>query len=154
MNPIVIYIDMDDVLCDFSAESAKRKASNPAIKYPQTQYDFFRSLKPIPNALESVMRLNRNPRFETYILTAPSVYNPMCYTEKRMWVEDHLGMDMVRRLIINPHKNLNKGDYLIDDHAKGSGQDLFEGTLIHFGSKAYPDWLTVMDYFDSHYPTL
>ncbi|MFK7970743.1 MAG: hypothetical protein AB8F95_10260 [Bacteroidia bacterium] len=152
MKPRIIYIDMDDVLCDFSGRSAARKAQTPSIAYPQTQYDFFRSLEPLPDAIESVSYLKKHPQFDIYILTAPSVYNPMCYTEKRMWVEDHLGMDMVKRLIINPHKHLNKGDYLIDDHASGSGQDMFEGKLLHFGSPSFPNWKAVIAYFEQEYP--
>ena len=83
---------------------------------------------------------------EPYILTAPSVHNPLCYTEKRVWVEQHLGMSMVNRLIISPDKSLLRGDYLIDDHASGSGQEEFQGELIHFGSEEFPGWQQVLDY--------
>lgn len=86
-----------------------------------------------------------------YILATPSLQNPLCYTEKRVWVEKYLGFDMVERLIISPNKGLNKGDYLIDDHITGKGQDTFEGVLLHFGSSAYPGWSSVTTYFQEEY---
>ena len=45
--------------------------------------------------------------------------NPLCYIEKRLWVEAHLGFDVVNRLIISAHKGLNKGHFLIDDNVEG-----------------------------------
>jgi hypothetical protein len=38
-----------------------------------------------------------------------------------------------------------KGDYLIDDRPK-HGASSFEGEWIEFGSEAFPDWPTVVDY--------
>ena len=52
---------------------------------------------------------------------------------------------MTTNLIICSHKGLLKGDILIDDHASGRGQELFEGKLIHFGQDDYPDWETVLN---------
>ena len=147
MTKKIIYIDMDDVLCNFSKARAKALEIEPETIYPQSQYGFFRNLEPMEEAIKSVHTLLDDDKFDVYILTAPSVLNPMCYTEKRDWVEKHLGMDMAHRLIISPHKNLNKGDYLIDDNIEGKGQERVEGTLIHFGSNDYPDWNSVMDYF-------
>ncbi|MDR2556874.1 MAG: hypothetical protein LBC49_04090, partial [Bacteroidales bacterium] len=50
-----------------------------------------------------------------------------------------------KRLIISHHKNLNRGDYLIDDRTRnGAGE--FEGELIQFGSERFPDWKTVIHY--------
>jgi 5'-nucleotidase len=147
MKKSILYIDMDDVLCQFSEAQTKALKQNPAIGFPQSQYGFFRKLKPMENAISSVQRLRESKRFEVYILTAPSIRNPLCYSEKREWVENHLGIKMVERLIISPNKGLNKGDYLIDDHTSGRGQEGFEGKLIHFGSDEFPDWKTVIDYF-------
>jgi len=38
------------------------------------------------------------------------------------------------------------GDYLIDDHASGRGQEDFQGELIHFGSEKFPDWKVILNY--------
>ena len=142
---------MDDVLCAFTRRSQQIKSRYPEVAYPQSLYGFFSKLPEIEGAIESLNFLRKCEEFDVYILTAPSVWNPLCYTEKRIWVEEHLGMEMVNKLIISPHKGLNKGDYLIDDHTEGRGQDSFEGTLIHFGSSEFPDWKTVKDYFIKTY---
>lgn len=142
---------MDDVLCNYSEGYNKALTDNPDIKYPQCQYGFYRNLSPKEGALSGIIYLDSQDLFEVYILTAPSVKNPLCYTEKRLWIEDHLGMTMVNKLIISPNKGLNKGDYLIDDHHTGRGQDKFEGTLIQFGQEAFKSWGQVIHYFKVNY---
>ena len=142
---------MDDVLCDFTNAHRTSLAINPKIQFPQCQYGFFRNLKPIKGGIEAVKYLETQNCFDVYILTAPSVMNPLCYTEKRLWIEDHFGMQMVEKLIISPHKNLNRGDYLIDDKNTGRGQDKFEGQLLQFGSNDFKDWATVLAFFDTKY---
>lgn len=54
----------------------------------------------------------------------------------------------MKKLIISPNKSLLKGQYLIDDQASGKGQDAFEGELIHFGSKEFPNWAKVREYLE------
>ena len=141
----IVYIDMDDVLCDFINAYNKAKKDNPKVEFPQGKYGFWLNLKPLENAVETVNYLKKY--FDVYILSAPSEYNPLSYTEKRVWIENHLGFDMVNRLILSSHKNLNKGDYLIDDYTEGKGQELFEGQLINFGSDKFPDWNVVKLFF-------
>jgi len=141
---------MDDVLCDYS-HSFNYINKTYGIKYPQSHYGFFRKLKPKEGAIESANFLYQQDIFDVYILTAPSVHNPMCYTEKRVWVEENLGMDFVQRLIISPNKGLNRGDYLIDDHDTGRGQEGFQGKFIHFGYGDFPDWNAVMKFFKEKY---
>jgi 5'(3')-deoxyribonucleotidase len=153
MNNIkkIIYVDMDDVICDFNASYRQKIILQPEIKYPQSQYDFFRKLEPVANALESVNYLNKQELFDLYILTAPSIRNPLSYTEKRLWIEDYFGLDLVRKLIISPNKGLNKGDYLIDDMDNGKGQEIFEGKILQFGSKEYQNWTDILKYFKQTY---
>jgi len=148
MEKKIVYVDMDGVLCDFAEAHATALAANPGIQYPQRQYGFFRNLKPLSGALAAMASLRSNPTIEVYILTAPSIPNPLCYSEKREWVENHLGIEMVQKLIISPNKGLNKGDFLIDDHREGRGQDTFEGRLIHFGSAQFPEWEDVLRVFE------
>ncbi len=140
---MLIYIDMDDVLCDFTGAFQKALAANPAIQFPQSQYGFFTNLQPIKGGIESVQAMIASETFDPYILTAPSTKNPLCYTEKRVWIENYFGYDFVKKLIICPNKGLLKGDILIDDHVAGKGQEHFEGRLLHFGSKTYPDWHSI-----------
>ena len=144
--PKRIYIDMDDVLCDFKAAFETHRAQFPDIQYPQSQEGFFKGLMPINGGVDAMDWLYASPEFDPFILTAPSVYNPFCYTEKRLWIEEHLGFDWCHRLIISPDKSLLNGDYLIDDRDKGHGQDKFAGVLIQFGSEKFPDWDGVSKY--------
>lgn len=133
-----VYIDMDDVLADFTSAFIKRK--DGTLPYPQSKYGFFLGLEPIKGGLEAVKILRS--KYDVWILTRPSIHNPLCYTEKRVWVENHLGMEMVERLILSPDKSLLKGDYLIDDHQHPG----FEGELIQFGYDPYPNWDSVLKY--------
>jgi hypothetical protein len=54
----------------------------------------------------------------------------------------------VNRLIISPHKHLSCGDILIDDKRSGKGQDKFQGVLLQFGSKKYPDWKAIEEFLE------
>ncbi|MCP4521017.1 MAG: hypothetical protein GY827_04875 [Cytophagales bacterium] len=126
----IVYFDMDGVLCKFKKKYDEELKRNHSIKYPQATYGFFTSLEPHHIMIGLYKALEKNSNFEVHILTAPSIHNPLCYTEKRVWVEKHLGMDAVQRMVITQHKNLLKGDYLIDDHSTGRGQDKFEGKLL------------------------
>ncbi|MCF6437176.1 hypothetical protein [Pseudoalteromonas sp. MMG022] len=140
---MIVYVDMDDVICDYRKAYNNAKRENPEIVYPQSVFGFFTDLEPVEGALEAMTALQHSGKYDAYILTAPSPKNPLCYTEKRVWVEKWLGYYFVERLIISPHKGLLKGDYLIDDHIDGNGQDSFEGRLLQFGSRAYPNWDSV-----------
>lgn len=142
----IVYIDMDDTLADFMGAYEFAREEKPTMAFPQAEYGFFANLKPLEGAVESVEVLLKSDLYSPYILTAPSTINPLCYTEKRIWVEQHLGMEMVERLIISPDKSLLKGDYLVDDIAEGKGQEGFEGELIQFGTLEYPDWQSVMEF--------
>ncbi|MBO9489803.1 hypothetical protein J7384_05460 [Endozoicomonas sp. G2_1] len=146
---MIVYIDMDDVLCDFSGAFDSALSVNPEITYPQSQYGFYANLTPLTGAIEALIDLLSSEKFTPYILTAPSILNPLCYTEKRIWVEKHLGLAFVERLIISPDKSLLCGDVLIDDRTHGHGQDCFQGELIQFGSTEYPDWESVLNYLKS-----
>ncbi|GAA4273742.1 hypothetical protein U6A24_02605 [Aquimarina gracilis] len=142
MKPIV-YIDMDDVICNYTEAHRRALSRNPENHYPQSQFDFFRKLKPIYGALEGIQVLDQN-NYQIYILTAPSENNPLSYTEKRIWIEEYLGFDFVSKLIICSNKSLLKGDYLVDDHKSGKGQENFEGRILHYGSKQCKNWETVI----------
>jgi 5'(3')-deoxyribonucleotidase len=139
----IVYIDMDDTLCDFTGAFQRQVELNPEVRFPQSQYGFFAKLKPLRGALETIKALYESEAYDPYILTAPSTRNPLSYTEKRVWIEEYLGYEFCERLILCPHKGLLKGDFLIDDHVDGKGQDHFEGELLHFGSPTYPDWTAI-----------
>jgi len=102
-------------------------------------------LPPLEGAVDAVKALISCSQYDPDILTAPSIRNPLCYTEKRNWIEDKFGIDFVHKLIISPNKGLLRGHYLIDDYCEGKGQENFVGKLIHFGSKSFPNWKTIRE---------
>lgn len=134
-----IYIDMDGVLCDFYKAYLAKKSIE--YYYPQSLYGFFRNLEPIEDAIESFKLLTEH--YDVWILTSPSVHNPLSYSEKREWVEKHLGFEACNKLILSPNKSLFIGDYLIDDNI----HEGFEGEHLHFGEgKQYPNWKSIINY--------
>jgi 5'-nucleotidase len=141
----ILYIDLDDTICDFSTAYTESKTKYPDVIYPQSQYGFFINLNPMEGAIEAVNKLRT--KFDVYILTRPSYMNPLCYTEKRLWIEKHFDLSFCENLILCSKKHLLKGDYLIDDVS----WPLFEGKQILFGSTDNgncPDWISVLNYFN------
>lgn len=136
----IIYVDLDDTLCDYKGAFDLVKESSPEIDFPQSESGFYANLLPLPDAINAFKWLCKQEQLEVYILTAPSIYNPLCYSEKRLWVEQHFGFEHVHRLIISYHKNLLIGDYLIDDKGEGRGQEFFGGELLQFGTSCLRDW--------------
>jgi 5'(3')-deoxyribonucleotidase len=139
---------MDETLCHYKAAYNKAKKKDSSVRYPQSRPGFFRSLKPIDGAINSVNALRKVGDYEVYILTRPSVKNPFCYMEKRLWIEDHFDIKLAENLIISAHKNLCIGDYLIDDMLTGAGQNKFQGQVIQFGSERFPNWEAVLSFFN------
>lgn len=134
---------MDGVLCDFYGGARKEMEDNPVQKFPQSKWGFFLGLKEIPNAINSINLLKE--KYDVWILTRPSFQNLNCYTEKAKWVLDHLGEDMLKKMIISEDKSLVKGDYLIDDQ-NNANQSKFEGEWLEFGSDKFPNWKSITDY--------
>lgn len=124
----VVYIDMDGVLADFYKSYGDKYTKH--MRFPQATQGFFEHLEPMKGAINAWNYLNT--RYDLWIATAPSVLNPLCYTEKRLWVEKNLGSKAVNRLIIIPDKSLLIGDALIDDNTSGKGQEGFKGRIIKF----------------------
>lgn len=148
MRKKIVYIDMDKVTCDFTDSYQKAIKKNPYQIYPHCEYGFFLNLSLIEGAKESIEYLKTE--FDVWFLSRPSTRNLLCYTEKAAWIRNHFGYEMQKKLILATNKSLLKGDYLIDD-STNANQEQFEGKLIRFGSKGFPDWKTVTDYFKKNY---
>ena len=57
----------------------------------------------------------------------------------------YFGNKARKRLILTHRKDLNIGDFLVDDRTKnGAGE--FKGELIQFGIDKFPDWAAVKKY--------
>jgi 5'-nucleotidase len=137
----VIAVDMDNTICDFITPYNKALKAEPGIIYPQSQYGFFAKLVPIPGATRALRQLMVNG-FEVHIVTRPSIYNPLCYTEKRVWVEEYLGLHMCEYFTITTHKHRFIADYLIDDTLWPG----FIGEQILYGQEPFDDWSKVIRY--------
>ncbi len=139
---MIIYIDMDGVICNYQEMMTRFKQRAPWLEFPQTKEDFWTKLNPIPGAINAVNELRKLS--EVYILTAPSVKNPSSYSGKRIWIEKYFDESFCHKLIICPNKGLLKGDLLIDDNLGGKGQESFNGRLLKFGFGPYLTWDLVL----------
>ena len=145
----IIYIDMDNVLVNF--KSGIEKLDSKIITEFEGKLDevpnIFSLMEPMPNAIESVHKLAN--KYDLYILSTAPWLNPNAWIHKIEWVQKYFGKDknsiFYKRLIISHHKNLNVGDYLIDDRPNNGAKD-FKGEWIHFGSENFPNWNTVVAY--------
>ena len=73
---------------------------------------------------------------------------PNSFIGKRIWIENHFGDKAKKRLILTHRKDLNIGDYLVDDRLKNGAAE-FTGTHIHFGTNEFPDWKITYEYLKS-----
>ena len=141
----ILYVDMDNVLVDFPSGISK------ISKQLQSEYedrldevpDIFSLMDPLEGAIDSYKKLSQ--KFDTYILSTAPWKNSSAWSDKNEWVKKYLGDVAYKRLILSHHKNLNYGDYLIDDRL-ANGANLFEGEHIHFGTDKFPDWGSVCSY--------
>jgi len=104
---------------------------------------FYRDLVPIEGAIEAYKELYKH--YNVFILSTASWGNPSCFTDKRLWVEEHLGEFAHKRLILTHHKEHFTGRALIDDRTKNGAID-FKGEHIHFRTDKFKDWNTVLKY--------
>lgn len=141
----ILYIDMDNVLVDFPSGIARLPA-DVAAKYGDDLDEapgIFSLMDPMPGAIEAYKELA--DKFDTYILSTSPWKNPSAWSDKLCWVQEHLPELAYKRLILSHHKNLNVGDYLVDDRTR-NGADKFDGEHIHFGTAAFPGWPEVLEY--------
>lgn len=146
MKPI-LYIDLDGVVANFelAMQTHPLRDVTPYDLQPDTIPGIFRELKPIRDAISSVNKILQSDQYEVYFLSTAPWNNPSAWTDKRLWLEDHFGEKINRRLILTHRKDLIKGDFLIDDRPNNGAKD-FEGTLIHFSSESFPNWFSVLDF--------
>ena len=139
MSPVkkIVYVDMDGTLVDFL--SAKPRVPDDVwVRYLGHEDDIpgiFALMDPMPHAIESYRELAG--LFDTYILSTAPWANPSAWSDKLLWVRRHLDDVAHKRLILTHHKDLNRGDFLIDDrpqkrgagHVRGRARPLRSGAL-------------------------
>jgi 5'-nucleotidase len=141
----ILYIDMDNVLVDFKSalQHCNPEVLEKYCEHPDDIPGIFAKMKPMDGALEAFARLVE--LFDIYILSTAPWDNPSAWSDKLEWVKANLGQIAYKRLILTHHKDLNRGDFLVDDRDK-HGADRFVGEWIHFGSPEFPDWSAVVGY--------
>lgn len=151
MNKI-LYIDMDGVVADFDSALKNLCPEIDTIidhdmrsamvdKVCEENYEIFHTLPPIEGAIDAVRLLADH--YDVYFLSTPMWNVPHSFIGKRIWIREHFGPWANKRLILTHRKDLNIGDFLIDDRLKnGAGE--FTGMHIHFGTEKFPDWVSVL----------
>ena len=140
-----LFFDMDNVLVDFASgiarlnEATKQEYEGRLDEVP----GIFALMDPMPGAIDAVHRLAE--KYDVYILSTAPWKNPSAWADKLAWVTTYMDEVLHKRLILSHHKDLVKGDYLIDDRSM-PGADTFEGEWIQLGSERFPDWDAVLNY--------
>lgn len=136
---------MDGVLVDFN--SGVEKLSEETKNQYKGRIDevpgIFSLMEPIPGAIEAVHLLAK--RYDVFILSTSPWNNPTAASDKIEWVKKYMNDVFHKRIILTHHKELCRGDYLIDDKGK-NGASEFSGEWIHLGSKEFPDMDAVLNY--------
>ncbi len=144
-----LYIDMDNVLVDFPSGIARL---DPEVRnrYEGRLDDapgIFALMDPVPGAIDAFHTLAA--AFDTYVLSTAPWDNPTAWSDKLLWIRRHFGdgpdSPAYKRLILSHHKNLNAGDFLVDDRTR-NGADRFRGEHIHFGQPGFENWPAVTAY--------
>jgi 5'-nucleotidase len=139
----ILYIDLDGPIVNF--ESGINRLS------PETQAEYagrldevpgiFGLMEPTDGAIAAYEQLAQ--KFDTYILSTAPWGNPSAWSDKIGFVQRYLPVVAHKRLILSHHKNLNHGDYLIDDRPN-NGASEFTGVWIQYGSGDFPDWGSIL----------
>ena len=140
---------MDNTIVDF--KSGIKRLTEKDIEEYKNRYDehpyIFTLMEPIKDSIESIRKLDQ--QFELYILSTAPWNNPNAWKQKRDWIGKYFGEEkedvFYKKVILTHNKNLNKGDYLIDDRPN-NGAEGFDGEWIKFGTKKYPNWKSVVNY--------
>jgi len=142
-----VYVDMDDTAVNYMKQLEKYQKEYPKYQYPQSIIGFFSTMEPMPGFLEAWNTLKEH--YNMAFCTRPSIYNLGSYTEKAVWVRDHMGgIEALEDLNLVPKKERigEPGDYLVDDWDI-HGQTEFRGEFIHFGrQEGCRTWAEVTKY--------
>lgn len=144
-----VYVDMGGVLMDFHGglecvgDTLRQKYAG---KYNEISH-IVSFLPPVIGAVEAMRLLKECGKFEIFILSTSPWVNTTVWSDKVEWINQYLDPYYRERLIQTHHKNLLRGDFIIDDRGK-HGTSGFKGEWIHFGSSNFPDWETILKYLN------
>ena len=127
-----IFVDMDDVLCDFreaAADSHSLSIEEMIIKFGvwhegeefwapilSKGADFWRDIKPTPWYRDVLDEADSHSNGDFFLLSCPQL-DPNCHLGKVQWVKRYLGEDF-DRFLLTPYKELlaKPNTILIDDN--------------------------------------
>ncbi len=125
----LVYIDMDDTIADFTGADVFKNGFEVSHMY---EPGFFIGLKPVEGSLMAVRQIIRLG-YDVHILSQPVAESAHSYSEKIQWIGLYFP-ELISKIHLTQHKNLFKGDYLVDDN-QAKWKDAFEangGKFIHF----------------------
>ena len=142
----ILYIDMDGVLVDFQS-GLDRVPADVQAEYKGHEDDIpgiFALMDPMPGAVEAYLGAVAGCSTPTSCLRRLGRTRRPGRTS---WsgCSGTSAKAAYKRLILTHHKDLNRGDFLVDDR-RMRGAAEFEGELIPFGSEEFPDWRSVVEY--------
>ena len=163
MTRKTVYIDMDGTIVDFQSGIDRLpdeiRARFPGDKNIDEAEGIFGLMDPLPGAIEGVKKLAKSEKLDVYILSTAPWLNASAWADKLKWIQTHFGHEkdspLYKRVILTHHKELNTGDFLIDDRKK-NGAERFNGLHIYFGEfneedqrdGTFPDWASVISFFE------
>lgn len=143
-NPI-LYVNMDNVLVDF--QSGINAMSEDVLKEYEGRYDdipgIYAKMRPRDGAIRAIYLLSR--MYDIYVFSSASWGNYSSWSNKFIWLKTFLLGVCDVRLILSHHKDLNRGDFLIDDCERKDVKEFCE-RLIIFDSERFPDWSSVLSF--------
>ena len=138
---------MDNVLVNFQSgiDQIPIEIQNEYIGELDNVPDIFSVMKPNNEMVSLFNKMAEDERYDVYILSTSPWDNPTAASDKVEWVKRYLPIHGYKRLILSHNKNLNMGDYLIDDRtANGAGE--FIGEHIHYGTEKFPTVKSIEKY--------
>ena len=118
MKKLILFLDMDCVLADFSRsdmfEESDRKRNSPPQMYEKY---FFETLPPVDGCLSSVRELMQSNYFDIHVLSQPVKETHYSYSEKAAWIAKWFP-ELNHNLILTQDKSLMSapGRILLDDN--------------------------------------
>jgi 5'-nucleotidase len=157
-NKKILYVDMDGVLANFDKKVLEVNPSIVTLSSHAPNYEerskmvekvmrdnprMFLELEPIEGSIEAVKRLWNH--FDILFLSTPCWLVPESYMDKRHWIQKYFGNVAKDKLILSQRKELNIGDFLVDDRL-ANGAEYFIGEHLYFGHGDYLTWIEVEEY--------
>lgn len=150
-----VYLDLDGPLADFEGYCKDLQAKlgsdgivSPAkVKLVPGTYFNLPVVEGAKDAVSKILDLG----LEIMILTKIPSKNPLAASEKILWLNKHFP-ELDDMITITPDKGSvgSKRDFLVDDRPDWANAHNFRGTIIQYGSPAYPSWDEIITYLNRH----